>query len=214
MAQCTATSKQSGQRCRRHASKGHTVCAMHGGKSLAGVDSPQFKHGRYSRHLPDRLVDSYGNLLADKELLRLDDEIALVGTRLQDLLGRLREAGEGPTAWAMAQAAYTRMVQGIESNNEDRVRAALHELHEALTRASSEQHVWDQLLGLVEQRRKLVDTERKRLADEDQAIAVDKLMLLMAAMVDIVRRHVASKEARSAIAAEIRQLAAGTGGTG
>lgn len=30
--QCTATSKQSGQRCRRPPSKGTTVCAMHGGK--------------------------------------------------------------------------------------------------------------------------------------------------------------------------------------
>jgi hypothetical protein len=29
---------------------------MHGGKSLAGVDSPRYKHGRYSKYDLDRLI--------------------------------------------------------------------------------------------------------------------------------------------------------------
>jgi hypothetical protein len=29
---------------------------MHGGKSLAGVDSPRYRHGRYSKYDLDRLI--------------------------------------------------------------------------------------------------------------------------------------------------------------
>ena len=29
---------------------------MHGGKSLAGVDSPRYKHGRYSKYNVERLI--------------------------------------------------------------------------------------------------------------------------------------------------------------
>lgn len=46
--QCTATSKRSGQRCRRSAMTDRTVCQVHGGKTPRGVASPHFRHGRYS----------------------------------------------------------------------------------------------------------------------------------------------------------------------
>lgn len=31
-------------------------CHMHGGKSLAGADSPRYKHGRYSKYNLERLI--------------------------------------------------------------------------------------------------------------------------------------------------------------
>jgi len=127
------------------------------------VDSPSFKTGRHSRYLPDRLTEKYCEALADEELLRLDDEIALIDALLQDQLENLNQEGEEPIAWA-------------------------------------------QVMGLVEQRRKLVDTERKRLMDEDRAIPIERLMILVAAIVDIIRRNVASQEARRAISDEIRGL--------
>ncbi len=46
-------------------------------------------------------------------------------------------------------------------------------------------------LELIEARRKLVDTERRRLLDEDQVITVERLMILVAAIVDIIKRNVA-----------------------
>jgi len=46
--QCTATSRRSGQRCRRSAMVDRTVCRIHGGKTPRGVASPHFRHGLYS----------------------------------------------------------------------------------------------------------------------------------------------------------------------
>jgi len=34
-------------------------CRMHGGKSLRGIASPRFKHGRYSKDLVARLAGRY-----------------------------------------------------------------------------------------------------------------------------------------------------------
>ncbi len=166
MSQCKAVSKRSGERCRKHSLKGHNVCSMHGGKSLRGIDAPNFKTGRYSRYLPDRLVQRYQEALADEALMRLDDEIALIDSLLQDQLERLHQDGEEPIAWG-------------------------------------------QITGLVEQRRKLVEAERKHLADDEKFVAVERLMILMSSLLDIIRRHVASPETRKAIADEVRLLISG-----
>lgn len=212
MAQCTANSKRSGERCRRMAMKGRNVCYNHGGKSLAGAEATAFKHGRYSRYLPERLVDQYREAMADEEITRLDSEIALVDTKLKDTLGRLHTAGEGPAAWQRVQEAHRQLQRAVAAVDADAMRAGLVLLDGAVDSAREENASWGLILGLVEQRRKLADTERRRLMDEDRAVTIDKLMLLMAAIIDIVRRHVASKEARGAIANEIRCLVSGTGG--
>lgn len=145
---------------------------MHGGKSLRGVDSPRFKTGRYSKCLPDRLVVRYEEALNDAELTRLDDEIALVDARLQDLLDRLRVDGE------------------------------------AIAGGRDESTAWGLILGLMEQRRKLVSTERKHLADDERFIAVESLMVLLSALLDVIRRRVPDPETQKAIADELRHLLA------
>ena len=206
MPRCRATSKQSGDRCKRHAAKGRNVCSMHGGKSLRGLDSPHFKTGRYSRSLPDRLAERYHEALADEGLMHLNDEIALIDSRLQDVLERLHTEGEGPGAWQQAQDARQRLEQAIAQDDANATRAGLVMVGEAIASGRDECAAWGMILGLVEQRRKLVDTERRRLLDEDRVVTIDRLMILMAAVVDIVRRHVGSREARRAISDEIRGL--------
>jgi hypothetical protein len=194
------------------AMKGRQVCYNHGGKSLAGAEAANYRHGRYSRYLPERLVSQYQEAMADEEITRLDSEIALVDTKLKDVLGRLYTDGEGPAAWHQVQEAHQQLQRAVAAVDTAAMRAGLTLLDGAMDSARQETASWGMILGLVEQRRKLADTERRRLLDEDRAITIDKLMLLMAAIIDIVRRHVASKEARGAIANEIRCLVAGPDG--
>ncbi len=165
-----------------------------------------FKTGRYSKYLPDRLVERYEEALNDVELTRLDSEIALVDTKLQDVLERLHTEGEGPGAWEQVKDARQRLQRAIAQNDANATQAGLVMLSEAIASRRDECAAWGIILGLVEQRRKLVDTERRRLLDEDRVVTIDRLMILMAAVVDIVRRHVGSREARRAISDEIRGL--------
>src|SRR5215212_1797217 len=74
-------------------------CRMHGGASLKGTDLPQFRSGRYSKSIPDRLVGRYKEALSDEERHDLRDEIALAEAKIFDLLSGMAR-GESDEAWA------------------------------------------------------------------------------------------------------------------
>jgi hypothetical protein len=65
---------------------------------------------------------------------------------------------------------------------------------------------WTELLGAIESRRRLADTERLRLEAMQQTIAADRAMLLVAALVDAVRRHVDDRKLLDAIGGEVERL--------
>lgn len=206
MAQCTATSKRSGERCKRHASKGRNVCAIHGGKSLVGRDLPQFRHGRYSKYLPDNLAERYNEALANPDLISLEDDIALIESRLTLQLDAVRGAGADENLLHRLREMYGQFRRHTNAGNQEGAIQAITALGELLFQGADTRVAWDEVNSLIEQRRKLVETERKRLIDENQMITVDRLMILVAAIVDIIRRNVVSKEERAAVASEIRLL--------
>lgn len=66
-------------------------CRVHGGATPKGVASPNFRHGRYSKSMPEHLASRYAEALTDSRLLELRDEISLVDVRMADLLAKLDE---------------------------------------------------------------------------------------------------------------------------
>lgn len=87
--QCAATSKRSGKRCRKPAMRGRSVCLAHGGRTPRGVDSPHFRHGRYSRSMPDQLLEAYEHARQDPRLLSLREDIAMTDATIAGLLQQL-----------------------------------------------------------------------------------------------------------------------------
>lgn len=176
MAQCTAKSKQSGQRCKRHATPGHNVCHIHGGKTPSGMALPQTKTGRYSKHLPTRLGERYETALKDPDLLALRDEIALTDADISRILEHLEEE--------MPEDPDDRSIW-LEQNEANR----------------------DRMQSLIEQRRKLVETERKRLVDLQQMMTAEQAMVLLAAVEAIVRKYV-DRNTMASISADVARLVA------
>lgn len=212
--QCRADSKRSGKRCRRNASKGRTVCASHGGKSLTGREHPAFKTGRYSKYLPERLLEKYHTAMESGDLTGLEQEIALIEAKTADALERMTtgDGAAGVTAWMDLTAAYASLRTELVRPEPDpaRLRSAVVGMDHAVQRGGDEARAWREILGLIEARRRLVDTERRRLSDEDKAISIERLMVLCTAIIDVIRRNVASREQREAMANEIRLLASGS----
>ena len=164
MAQCTAKSKQSQQRCKRHATPGMAVCRLHGGKTPVGLAAPGFKTGRYSQYLPTALVDRYVTARTDPELLSLRDEIGLVDTRITEVLTSTSDS------------------------------------------ATSLGTVWETLEPLIEQRRKLVESEHKRLHVLHSVITVEQFMVLLSTITEVIKTHVHDREALSAISLDLKRL--------
>lgn len=212
VAQCKAKSKRSGVRCLKPSTPGRKHCHIHGGKSLVGVDAPNFQHGRYSKHIPDQLSQRYHAALKDKDLICMNDEIALIDTRLGQMLDRLGGLTMIADGWAKARGLYRSFRSHANAKREKRALKALDQLGDLLEGHEPDDTVWLSIRELIDDRRKLVDTERKRLLDEDQVVSVERLMVLVAAIVDIIKRNVASREERAAVSNEVRRLVAGGSG--
>jgi len=84
MQRCEAKTRN-GTPCQNYAMD-NGRCRMHGGKSLKGVESPIYEHGRYSKYAPTSLQDKIAEL-DNYNLLDLADELqtqrALIAQYLQ-----------------------------------------------------------------------------------------------------------------------------------
>lgn len=180
-------------------------CKNHGGKSLAGIASPTFKHGRYSKHLPSRLAERYHEAATDPALLELSHEIALLDARLGDLLGRV-DTGEAGRHWTEAQTAFVELKKALAAQDPAALSGAVEELQKHLRAGQTDYLAWAEVYNVVEQRRRLSESERKRLEAAKQTITADRAMVLISALLQIIKTHVTDAITLAAIGADVRAL--------
>jgi len=77
---------------------------------------------------------------------------------------------------------------------------------------SKSREVFEELVDLFEQRRKLAESERKRLVEMQQLMTLEQGNALLAAVLDSCRRHVTDRKALGAIGADLARLVANTVG--
>lgn len=180
-------------------------CRMHGGKSPGGIASPALKHGRYSQYLPERLMDRYQKALNDKDMLNLRHEVALVDTRIADLLEQV-ERGDLGARWLELQEHFTDLTIATQKQDLGAGRAAFEQIGTLIHSGANDYLTWTQISAMLEQRRKLVDTERRMLVDMQQMITSEQAMTLVAALTDIVRKRVSDRDTLAAIQSDLVRL--------
>ncbi len=178
-------------------------CRMHGGKSLGGIASPTYKHGRYSKYLPERLRERYVESLSDPDLIALREEISLTDARIEDLIKRV-DSGESGEAWALARKALGELLEA-ETKGES-LHGPIAMLGEIIQRGLDDYGAWRELGGMIEMRRRLVESERKRLVDMQMMISAERAMLLISSIADIIRRNVTDVETKRAIQVELTAI--------
>jgi hypothetical protein len=178
---------------------------MHGGKSPVGPASATFKDGRYSRILPARLLARYHEATQDQELLALRSEVALIDSRLSDVLGRV-DTGESSRVWKALGDAYAKLKTAQRIGDEVGERYAIATLGNLIVSAHADWAAWADVRQLVQERKALVESERKYMSEAQSMIAVDQAMATMGLLVDAVRRHVTDQDALRAITDEFARL--------
>jgi hypothetical protein len=184
---------------------GANRCRMHGGATPRGKDSPNFKTGRYSKSLPTRLTAQYQAAQADQRLLYLKDEIALVDARIQDLLSRA-DSGEAGIHWRQIKKLYGDILSGSREGDMAKVNKALGQMRGVIDAGVGDYAVWDEIMGLVDKRRRLVESQRQHYVQMQQVITADQLMVLASAIIDVVRENVRDRGTMAAISRGIGQL--------
>lgn len=188
-------------------------CRMHGGNARRGLMTALPAGGRYSKHLPTRLLASYQEARDDPDLLAMRDDIALIDTRLSEVLARL-QTGESPNAWLLLSGAIRELEQAARSAEEDeepgealeQVGTITAYIGELVRRALSEESAWENARSLVNQRMKLVESERKRMVDLQQMMTSEQAILLATALVATVKQHVTDRRILAAISSDVDRL--------
>ncbi len=203
MTMCGAT-KKDGSPCHMSAMP-NGRCRLHGGKTPVGFAHPSTQHGRYSKYLPTRLSARYQEALRDPALLELMQDIALLDMRLGDVLQRM-ETGDTTMRWQSLQDVRLEAIAASKRDDKARASRAINTILEMIGAWHDESGAWDEIGGLLEQRRKLVESERKRLVEMQQTMTVEKAMLLAGAILGIIKAHVHDRDTLHAISTDIQRL--------
>lgn len=204
-AKCGARKKRSGDPCGSFP-MANGKCRVHGGATPSGVALPQTTTGRYSKHLPTRLAARYEEARDDPDLLALRDDIALLDTRLGEVVGNLN-TGESKAAWKALAMLWGSFAAEWKDMPPDDMERSIEQIGAVVQRGLSEAYVWDEIRSLVKQRADLVANERQRMVQLQQMITSEQAMVLLASLVSTVKRHVRDRDALAAISAELGALA-------
>jgi len=172
---CNGTSKRTKGPCEANAMKGREKCYHHGGKTPRGAALPQFKHGRYSKDLPSRLLADYEQTRSDEKLLEQREEIALVQARINDLIKRV-DSGESGHLWNKLQETYQALEDAIRSQEPDDIRLALFEMKQLITRGVNDYRAWQEAGVQVDRKMRLVESERRRAIELQQTATAEQFL--------------------------------------
>jgi hypothetical protein len=206
MVQCTAKSKQSGERCRRAPCKGRSVCYMHGGTQPRGMARSTTRTGRYSKDMPTRMAARYAEAQQDPELLVLRDEIALLDSRLADVLARV-DTGESGALWSQLSKSWDDFMAARAGGNVAKMTEALASHQAMLERGRADYAAWAEIGTLLDRRQRFVESERRRYVEMSQMVSLEQAMLFLGAVTDAIRRHVTDQATRAALGRELELLA-------
>lgn len=194
---------RSGKKCRK-APMRNGRCNLHGGKSPIGIGSPNIKHGRYSKDLPTRMSSRFEEALADADLVQLGRDIALIDSRLGEVLSEITQDSTGTIFGSLRRAFndYTK------SNDPAKKQVAFVEMEFLIEQGAEDWQKWQEVYSVLEQRRKMVESEAKRQVQLQQTLTTSQAVNMLAAVIDTVKRHVTDVDALRAISADIAGLAA------
>jgi len=191
-------------------------CRLHGGKSLSGIASPSFKHGRYSKALPPRLRETFDALAKEgDEALELTAELAIYTSRLAELIERL-DVEDSSTRTREIQKTWQNLrtlQRAATGPNKDklapRVALAVVEHEEAIERAVADWERWKDIDSVVDQVKSLGRYELERRVKAHQVIATEHALGLFTELATLVRANVSDPVALRNIADGMRVIIGG-----
>lgn len=204
MPRCKAKSKQTGEQCQKNAVPGYEVCRYHGGATPRGVASANFKHGRYSKYLPKGMLETYQQSLQDANLLSLKEEIALIDSRMGEVLEKAGQGMDG-RLWLNFEAAMLDLRTGL-AGDIDALKQGVITLDRLIKQGSSAYQQWSELRELIDQRRKLVESQRKYILEQQYSLTMEETLSLVAGIQHAIKAHVQDKQTLIAISEAVAEL--------
>jgi hypothetical protein len=187
-------------RCSHAALPGTGRCKLHGGMSPGGLASARYQGRGYSRYLPQRVLADYQHAMDDPALGEMTSELALIEARMSEVIRQLG-TGESGSGWRNARAQMTQLIATLQAAQPDPIAQAqaVQALRDTIHRGFEDVMLWDELRTLIESKRRIVETEQKRIVNGKMYLTLDKAGLLIDALTNSVAAHVADRSILAAI---------------
>jgi hypothetical protein len=200
MPQCTAKSKQSGERCRRNASIGYSVCAIHGGKTPRGEKASRFVDGRHSLYyLPTKLQKIASEIPAEFDKDILARNTLLTEAFIRQKLETLEDAPDSREAWEALRKDLDKLIEAFSNENYGAVAVRL----DSISRLVDERILYHLSVGEI--RRDLAEqrANQKAIADIEfkgqNAIPVSQLVKFLLSITEIAAAVISNPKERYAL---------------
>jgi len=173
--------------CGRPASDGFDVCNFHGAgtKARDTTSGRPLLSGRYSSHLPVALRNRYQAALDDPSLIELRQESAILVALIAEQLSIYGD--DPPNVEEMADVIKS-LGQAMAAGDDDVSAQEYQRLVEVFTSGKGKWAALQNVIKLLEQRRRVVGTEVVRLTALHEMLTVEQSMALLAAVQDILKR--------------------------
>lgn len=200
---CGAKRKQGKGICHATALYPNGRCRVHGGPTPIGPANPNYRTGTHSKWgiLPTGLAGHYARTSAqtDAALMTLTGELALIDARVAEQLAAIGTTGSAKL-WGEARAKFEAFkVAGAQKGQLGSARVALEQLEGILEKGSAGSITWDNLLELLEARRKMVETESRRRKDAQETLSLRQGMGIVQLVAQVVRETVRDPNERAAV---------------
>jgi hypothetical protein len=186
-------------------------CRLHGGLTPSGTASAAYRgknRSKYLTALPARLQPAYELARKAEDLLELNNEIALVDTRINDVLSRV-DSGEAGTIWERLSEVCGRFDSAMTEKDFTGPQLLFVEMATLIKKGGEDWEVWGEIGKLLEQRRKLVESETKRITQQQEVLTSSEAYLLFNALLSIVNEHVTDRETKAKIQQGFTRLTVG-----
>jgi hypothetical protein len=190
---CLAWAVTSGSQCNAAPVRGRLHCRKHGGKTPVGRAAGSFRTGKYCKYLPKRMLSSYEASLKDPDLLDYRAEIALLTARLDDLLARV-DKGEPGHLLQEVRDAFCKLKRTMQGNETAKTVVAMERLEEILFRNESDDAAWNEVLETVKMLERAKERHTKQLVLMNQTMTVERALLLISRVEEILSRNVHDKD--------------------
>lgn len=166
-------------------------CRMHRGKAGAGLAHYNFQgKGKYKDVIPVPLKEVFERAVeSGPEMLDLTEEIALVQSRIYQILGNL-ETGESATRWRELREASKVLQAARRRGDKVTVAETMEQIMNLLSDAGKEFWIWDDLFKTIGSYQSLVRDEKKRRLEMHQLISTDQAQGLLADIIMVIRANV------------------------
>jgi hypothetical protein len=131
--------------------------------------------------------------------------LALLDARMAELLSRV-DTGESEEMWDALQKEWATFRVYRALGDVPKMHQAIARLDLLMDRKRTDSAAWREIGAAIEQRRKLVESEQKRLVALQATMSQEQAMTLMGVLIDIITTRVSDQPTLAQIVADLQAL--------